>query len=132
MFIKDPVITNKIHLIKRVLKEFAVTSRHNKQVFKDNFKVKSENINISRWFGDTTDWPQNQKDRLKKYIDITWSIDNITALHVYFLKLKGVKKQHTKDDEKYASNRNYKTSVEKFEKEFLVSQEIGKEGNYVS
>lgn len=132
MFIKDPVITNKIHLIKRILKEFAVTERHNKHVFKNNFRVMKDNVGISRWFGDDKDWPQVQKDRIKKYIDSSWCSDSITALHVYFLKLKGVKKQHTKDDENYASSWNYKAGVEKFEKEFLVSQEVGKEGNHVS
>lgn len=132
MFIKDPVITSKIHLIKYILKEFALTERHNKRVYKNNFRVMKENIGISRWFGDTQDWPQAQKDRLKIYVYNPESSDTITALHVYFLKLKGVKKQHTKDDESYASSWNYKASVEKFEKEFLVSQEIGKEGNHVS
>lgn len=132
MINKDPIITAKIHYLRSILKEFAVTERHNKNVFKNNFRVMQKYDDQGSWFGDTRNWTPEQKDEIKTYLDNSYNTDSITALHVYYLKLKGVNKQHTKDDKAYESNSIYASTVKGFEEEFVVLQQAGKEGHYVS
>jgi hypothetical protein len=129
MFIKDPIITKKIHFIKGILKNFVPVSRENKRVHKNIQRLFSKNIAF--WHSNQWSTDDQIKLKLENYLDFPWDEDNITAIHIYYLKLKGVSKQHTKDDKTYENSRNYKATIDRLESEFLVSQDAGKEGLYV-
>lgn len=132
MFIKDPVITAKIHFIKGILKKHTDAVRENKKVMLHNHRIFIENLKYGD-YGYTWKWSVEEQARLKKWVDSGWNNDTITALHVYYLQLKGVNKQHTKDDVNYVkSNVYFKIVSERLEKEFLVSQDARKAGIYVS
>lgn len=128
--IKDPIITAKIHFIKSILKKHAIASRENKKISLFNNKINIDDPKYSHeaW---SSIWSDEKKAKLKPYVDSGFNNDTITLVHVYYLLLKGVNKQHTKDDKFYVGKYNYQTTIQKLEKEFLVSQEVGKEGNHV-
>ncbi len=131
MFIKDQIITAKIYFIKSIFKKHTLAARENKRILVHNHKVFMENLKYGG-YGHTWKWTPEEKSKLKNWIDSGWNNDTITALHVYYLQLKGVSKQHTKDDVNYVkSNVYYKIVSERLEKEFLVSQDAEKEGIYV-
>ncbi len=128
--IKDPIISAKIHFIKCILKKHAIASRENKKISKFNNKINIQDPKYSHeaW---SSIWTDEKKAKLKTYIDSGFNNDTITLIHVYYLVLKEASKQHTKDDKFYVTKYNYQTTIQKLEKEFMVSQEVGREGNHV-
>lgn len=125
----DPIITKKIHFIKGILKKHTLAVRESNKINNFNHKIFIDNLKYGP-YGHTWKWPAGESAKLIKWIDSTWNHNTITALHVYYLQLKGVSKQHTKDDNYVKSTYNYKNVSERLEKEFLVPQEAGKEGIY--
>ncbi len=129
--IKDPIITAKIRFIKGILKNHTTIAKSNKKIWDYNNKIMLENLKYGP-YGMTFHWPADQKERFKKYIDSDYSSDTITHVHIYYLRLKAVNKQHTKDDKAHEDTLYYKASIQKLEKGFLVSQNAGKEGHHVA
>ncbi len=135
-FTHDPIITKKIYYIKGLLKEYAVYSKSIKAYYKHNDLIISKYILEKQKEGKIVgSWEAHRdpsiKDILKPYpispaTFLTYL--TITPLHIYYLKVKGSTKTHTKDDKKYENDVYYKITVEKLEKEFALSLEAGKEG----
>lgn len=125
---KDPIITAKIHFIKSILKKHGIAAKENKKSAILNYKLYIENYKYGPNF---YYWTAELKEKLTHYIDSGYNNDTITYVHIYYLLLKEVNKQHTKDDKLHVTKYSYQTTIQKLEKEFLVSQEVRKEGNHV-
>lgn len=128
----DPLITKKIYYIKSILKGFASDVKKTIEVNKYNQSIIRKFMidNDCEYF----DAVNKLKGKLKEHsADTTWcTYWHITALHIIYLKVKGVNKQHTKDDKSYENHVYFKITMEKLEKEFSLSQHAGKEGLYVN
>jgi hypothetical protein len=130
----DPIITKKIHFIKGVLKNYA----HYKKEF--DIIHKEYNRIIIKYSLDNKISYSDSYWKIKNSLPILPNNDNtklcnyltITAVHIYYLKVKGSSKQHTKDDKKYENNVYYKIAVEKLEEEFALLQKAKEERNYES
>jgi hypothetical protein len=127
MFTQDPIITKKIHFIKGILKEFTSSSKQNKKAYVHNRRIYSKYPGLFVI-------PDDAKAQLKPIVEMPFDFDenDITILHIYYLKVKNVNKQHTKDDKKYEGYYAYQKVTSTVEKEFQLLQEAGKEGNYVT
>ena len=128
----DPIITKKIHFIKGLLKEYAVYSRDIKAYYSYNHplitKYMSENDCLNYYEAE-----RQLKGIIKEHpkTKTYWLYVHpltITCLHIYYLKVKGSTKQHTKDDKKYETIAWYKILVEKLEKDFQLLLKAGEEG----
>jgi hypothetical protein len=124
----DPIITEKIQFIKKLLKQHTLDVRENKKLLKLNRQILNDNGYCSFYEVSTE---TRKKLGMFKYVDIRL-IHSIIEVHIYYLRLKGVSKRHTKDDAKYENSNYYKATISQLEKEFLVSQEVRKEGIYVT